>query len=74
MYTYQDIWTGADETTTVHELLERTRHCEGTALDIWGETMSYQTFHARSDAVAAFLQHKGYGKGDMILVTMDLCS
>ena len=73
MYTYQDIWTGADETTTVHELLERTRHCEGTALDIWGETMSYQTFHARSDAVAAFLQHKGYGKGDMILVTMDLC-
>ena len=73
MYTYKDIWTGADEKSTLHELLERTRHCEGIAVDVWGETISYQTFHERSDAVAAFLQHKGYGKGDMILVIMNLC-
>lgn len=73
MYTNKEIWTGTDENTTVHELLERTRHCEGTAMDIWGEAMSYQTFHERSDAVAAFLQQKGYGKGDMIVVIMDLC-
>ena len=62
MYTNKEIWTGTDENTTVHELLERTRHCEGTAMDIWGETMSYQTFHERSDAVAAFLQQKGYDR------------
>lgn len=73
MYTFKDIWKGADENVTVHELLERTRSCEGIAMDIWGETMSYQVFHERSDAVAAFLQHRGYGRGDMILVRMELC-
>ena len=70
---FKDIWKGADEHTTIHELLEKTRCCEGTAMDICGETMSYERFHALSDAAAACLQSEGLGKEDIVIVSMRAC-
>ena len=64
MYSYKEIWKNADVGTTIHELLERTRGLYGTALDIYGEEMSYQTFHEQSDAVAASLQHRVQNRED----------
>ena len=62
MYSYKEIWDKADVKTTIHGLLERTRGCTGTALDIYGEEMSYQAFHEQSDAAAAYLQQSRTGR------------
>lgn len=64
MENWEIIWKEADVHTTVHELLERTRKVKGTALDICGETMTFSEFHDRSDAFAAWLQARGYGRGE----------
>ena len=61
MENWEKIWKDAGIHTTMHELLERTRQCEGTALDVCGEVLSYKEFHERSDLFAAWLQHQGYG-------------
>ena len=61
MTNWEKIWKDADVDTPVHVLLERTRACRGTALDVCDETLSYSEFHKRSDLFAAWMQAQGYG-------------
>ena len=70
MMDWEKIWENADVHTTVHELLERTRVCRGIALDVCNETMTFPEFHERSDRFAAWLQAQGYGRKDIIIVSM----
>ena len=70
MMDWEKIWEKADVHTTVHELLERTRVCRGIALDVCNETMTFPEFHERSDRFAAWLQAQGYGRKDIIIVSM----
>ena len=70
MQNWEMIWKDADVHITMHELLERTRQCEGIAMDVCGQCLSYSEFHRRSDAFAAWLQEQGYGAGDTIILSM----
>ena len=70
MKNWEKIWENADVHTTIHELLERSRGCRGTALDVCNETLSFSEFHKRSDLFAAWLQARGYGRKDIIIVSM----
>ena len=70
MKNWEKIWENADVHTTIHALLERTRDCQGIALDVCNETMSFSEFHQRSDRFAAWLQAQGYGRKDIIIVSM----
>ena len=58
MEIWKKIWNGLSVDTTTHLLLERTRQCRGIAMDVCSKTMDYETFHARSDAEAAWLCYK----------------
>lgn len=70
MEIWKKIWNGLSVDTTTHLLLERTRQCRGIAMDVCSETMDYETFHARSDAEAAWLQSQNYEPGAIVMLSM----
>ena len=72
MNNWEMIWNGASVHSTMHELMDRTRKCEGIAMDVCGDSLSFQGFHERSDVLAAWLQAQGYGKDDIIILSMDV--
>lgn len=72
MKNWELVWNNADVQITMHELLERTRKCEGTAMDVCGQVLNYRQFHERSDLFAAWLEAQGYGTGDMIILSMNV--
>ena len=70
MENWKKIWSGLDVDTTMHLLLERTRQCRGIAMDVCGKTMDYESFHTCSDAGAAWLQSRNYGRGAIVILSM----
>ena len=70
MNNWEMIWKDATHEITMHQLLERTRKCDGIAMDVCGECLSFQEFHRRSDLLGAWLQAKGYGAEDIIILSM----
>jgi non-ribosomal peptide synthetase component E (peptide arylation enzyme) len=70
MTQWKNIWNGMSKDSTMHQLLDRTRHCEGIALDVCGDTLDYQQLHERSDAAAAWLQSQGLQKRAIIILSM----
>ena len=70
MENWKKIWDGLNVDATMHLLLERTRQCRGIAMDVCGETMDYESFHARSDAGAAWLQSRDYARGAIVMLSM----
>ena len=73
MEIWKKIWNGLGVDTTTHLLLERTRQCRGIAMDVCSKTMDYETFHARSDAEAAWLQSQNYEPGAIVMLSMPAC-
>lgn len=72
MKNWELVWNNADVQITMHDLLDRTRKCEGTAMDVCGQVLNYTQFHERSDLFAAWLESQGYGTGDMIILSMNV--
>ena len=70
MNSWKMIWKDATHEITMHQLLERTRKCDGIAMDVCGECLSFQEFHRRSDLFGAWLQAKGYESEDIIILSM----
>ena len=67
---WKNIWNGMSKDSTMHQLLDRTRHCEGIALDVCGDTLDYNQLHERSDTAAAWFQSQGLQRGAIIILSM----
>ena len=70
MTQWKNIWDGMSKDSTMHRLLDRTRQCEGTALDVCGDTLDYRQLHERSDTAAAWFQAQGLQRGEIIILSM----
>ena len=70
MEQWKNIWNGMSKDSTMHRLLDRTRQCEGTAIDVCGETLDYQQLHERSDMAAAWFQSQGLQRGEIVILSM----